>query len=375
MKCFDYAQHRYFALGQYKNIVYSIVVIFTVLLLFQCSDMNNDDSGPAYIGMSLPADFQVFSSDSPWNTPIGNSPAIHPDSDLKINTLVQGYINLGKPARININYTMWTASLHVIDYSRSPLVSITTTSSSLDLYGSVDPDYDGTAHNIPMPVGVWPDPENDGHMILVDPYLKITWEFSKAYIDGNGNWRASIIDKWDLTSQGYREPFTGKRWWRGGARGSGVPYIAGLIRLEEIKGGVINHALAVAASFNGISSTIDPSITELISPVASRSDARHSYTGERLEGPQYILEGARLQLDPALDLDSLGLTSEGRIIAKALQDYGAYLVDISDNFVIYLQNLGSDGGEWNDYIDSIKSIYNIPLDKFRVLDYGQNVIN
>ena len=40
-----------------------------------------------------------------------------------------------------------------------------------------------------------------------------------------------------------------------------------------------------------------------------------------------ILAGARLRLDPTLDLDSLGLTHYGRIIAQALQQYGMILAD------------------------------------------------
>ena len=40
-----------------------------------------------------------------------------------------------------------------------------------------------------------------------------------------------------------------------------------------------------------------------------------------------IPEGARVQLDPALDLDSLSLTPWQKVIARALQRYGMYLAD------------------------------------------------
>jgi hypothetical protein len=37
--------------------------------------------------------------------------------------------------------------------------------------------------------------------------------------------------------------------------------------------------------------------------------------------------GSRLQLDPSLDVAALGLEAGEEMIARALQDYGAYIVD------------------------------------------------
>ena len=57
--------------------------------------------------------------------------------------------------------------------------------------------------------------------------------------------------------------------------------------------------------------------------------------------------GVRLQLDPELDLESLGLSREVKVIARALQSYGMFNGDSTHNtFKIYFQNLGPDGGKW-----------------------------
>ena len=67
--------------------------------------------------------------------------------------------------------------LFVIDSTVCPLVSIESTKG--ELYSTIDPDSNGIAENIPIPQGVWPDPEEDGHMILVDPKINKAWEFSR----------------------------------------------------------------------------------------------------------------------------------------------------------------------------------------------------
>jgi hypothetical protein len=54
-----------------------------------------------------------------------------------------------------------------------------------------------------------------------------------------------------------------------------------------------------------------------------------------------IPEGARVQLDPSLDLDSLGLTPWQKTIARALQEYGMLLVDTGGGFGLQAQWTGS----------------------------------
>jgi hypothetical protein len=42
-----------------------------------------------------------------------------------------------------------------------------------------------------------------------------------------------------------------------------------------------------------------------------------------------IPEGARLQLDPTIDLDALGLSEGEKAVATALQRYGGFLMDVA----------------------------------------------
>jgi hypothetical protein len=82
-------------------------------------------------------------------------------------------------------------------------------------------------------------------------------------------------------------------------------------------------------------------------------------------GVEYIPLGARLQLDPRLNLDLLDLSPEVKIIATAMQKFGMYNVDGSAVFKIYFQNLGPDRGKWKLY--DFRDLEKIPIEKFRVL--------
>lgn len=308
------------------------------------------DDNKGLIGISLPASFQAFSDDSPWNTPIAEAPEIDMDSDKMIQHLKD------KSEIIKGDTVKWTIPIFVIDSTVCPRINIASTKG--ELYSTIDPDNNGIAENIPMPQGVWPDPEEDAHMALVDPEVNKVWEFSQAKQLSDGSWTASIIDVWDLNGPGFRKPFNGSKWWRSGAMGGGMPLIAGLIRPEEVEAGDIQHALLCATPINRKATLYgDPS--ELCYPPASRTDG-YGY------GVEYIPEGARIQLDPDLDLDSLGLSEGSKTVARAMQKYGMIVGMNSNAFKVFFQNLGPDGGAWEKY-NYFQDLKNIPVEKFRVL--------
>jgi len=231
--------------------------------------------------------------------------------------------------------TEWTVPVFVIDAEKCPKIDVWTTSDRLNPF--VDPDKNNIAEGLPIPEGVWADPKEDGHMVLVDPKLRKCWDFSKAKKLAGGGWIASRIDTWDLDGLGFRMPFEGKYWWKYGARGSGMPLLAGLIRPEEVEAGEIKHALVFGCPINR-RSAFPGGKDELCSPPASRTDGKGI-------GQEYIPEGALLQLDPALNLDLLKLSPATKIVARAMQKYGMYNCDNSKAFKIYFQNLGPGKGQ------------------------------
>jgi len=299
------------------------------------------------LGTSLPPGYVPFSPESPFNQPIP------PDAEADaLND--QMIAQLKKAGPLKGDMTRWTVPLFVIDAAVSPKASIRAKGKTF--HPDVDPNGYGFVDDIPMPAGIWPDPEKDGHMLLVDPKLQRAWDFSRLeqYDD---SWVASRLDIWDLSGDGFRRAFRGKKWWLGGARASGFPLIAGLIRPEQIEAGEIGHALVFACPDIRKSTYVDGE-SQVCSPPASRTD------GSKI-GFEYIPMGARLQLDPLLDLTQLKLSPGSLVIATALQRYGMFLCDGSETVKLYFQNLGNDS-EWQ-RLGGFNDLRRIPLERFRVL--------
>jgi hypothetical protein len=330
-----------------KNIKTLILIILVISPFLE----PNTSVYAADPNMSLPADFRAFSPSSPWNTPIATYPKVDPDSDIMIRNLK----NTSRKLKGNI--TSWSVPLFVINENNTPKKNIRSLRNSQNFNPLVDPENKGIVIGIPIPNNVWPDPKSDGHMLLIDPKTRKSWDFSKVKRQPDGSWKASMVFTWDLNGPGYVKPFSGDYWWTLGARGSGMPLVGGLIRPEEIAAGEIKHALVAATPVNRKS--LSNKVRWQLCLPASRTD------GEGI-GKQYIPEGARLQLDPALDLNKLELSPATKIVARALQKYGVFIGDNSEDFNLYFQNMGSDGGKWKHY-NLFDDLENIPVEKFRVL--------
>jgi hypothetical protein len=98
-------------------------------------------------------------------------------------------------------------------------------------------------------------------------------------------------------------------WW--GASASSLSIAGGLITLEDLQRGEINHAVALA-------------IPEVRAGVYA-SPARR--TDGKSASPLSLPEGAHLRLDPNLDIAALHLPRITRMIAEAAQRYGIYVRD------------------------------------------------
>jgi hypothetical protein len=158
---------------------------------------------------------------------------------------------------------------------------------------------------IPIPDKALPAKGTDSNIILWNPKTGDEWGFWQAKPQRDGKW---------IVRNGYH--YNTK--WKGVppvgflSRGAGLPYLAGLIRPWELEQGRIEHAIAFAVNY------------------PSRF---HVYPATKSDGKGLIPDlpsGARLQLDPSLtekDFQAWGLSREGQVIAKALQEYGMILAN------------------------------------------------
>jgi hypothetical protein len=155
-----------------------------------------------------------------------------------------------------------------------------------------------------------------------------------------------------------------------GSGGSGTATVAFLIRPEEIEEGVINHALGCV--LHAIGPWSDSSRYDIIDGFVS-PPAAHTDRQTTSRNPYEIPEGARIQLDPAIDLDSLGLSSTGKIIAKCMQDYGIVCTEAGGNWAIYAEHDLS--ANWNPpsmsgtLLDPIADLVTDSYNPWRVIDF------
>jgi hypothetical protein len=113
-----------------------------------------------------------------------------------------------------------------------------------------------------------------------------------------------------------------------GAAATSLPLAAGLITREDVGRESIDHALAIGLANRTGSSIVRAG--SFASP-AQRSDGKSVSLGS-------IPEGARLRLDPRLDLTSLSLSPFTRLIAEAAQRYGMIVQDGSQSTVVYAED-------------------------------------
>lgn len=155
---------------------------------------------------------------------------------------------------------------------------------------------------VPIPPGARASSGSDGAMVIIDASTNKSYEFWQ-YTTSNGQHRASWGETPALSGDG-----------RPGATGAALSRLAGVVTVEEMRAGRIPHALVFAT---------DSACRSTFRFPAQKTD------GSNLSGASVCIpEGARVQLDPSINVNALpGLTAGERIVARALQEYGAYAMD------------------------------------------------
>jgi hypothetical protein len=296
--------------------------------------------------------WRPFTDASPWNTPIVQNPKLAPDTQSLISDL-----RTSSPygEHLDINMAGYSIPLYYANPS-TPTVDVT-----CDIGGAGFTGSNGmNAHaNVPMPAGAAPDPQGDHHLAIIDRTRNIEWGLWGAQ-NSNGKWTCGLGATADLAGDGLR-PYkpNNPTWYTShGARACGFPLIAGLIRTEEIEAGHIDHALVIAYPHIRAGFYMSP---------ASTAQAR---TGNDSISTRGIPCGGRVQLDPALDLSTLGLSRAGRIVAEALQKYGAYVGDYSGAISLYAENEPSAQAYWSNVLDIYEFRDKLDMSKLRVLEFG-----
>jgi hypothetical protein len=168
---------------------------------------------------------------------------------------------------------------------------------------------------VPIPPGAQPAAGSDAQLTVWQPSRDRLWEFWRLTRQADG-WHARWGGAMERVAEspGY---FTSSAWpgaqYNWGATATSLPLVGGLITLEDLQKGAINHALALS---------LPASKADVWSWPAQRSDAVAT-------NPGAVPQGTRFRLDPALNIASLGLPKLTRMIAVAAQRYGIVVRDTS----------------------------------------------
>jgi hypothetical protein len=161
---------------------------------------------------------------------------------------------------------------------------------------------------VPVPPDARAAGGTDKAMVIWQPATDTLWEFWLME-RRDGSWHARWGGRMtDVShSPGY---YTGtERNW--GTSATSMPLLGGLITLDDVRSGHIDHALGMA---------IPEARKNWWTWPAQRTDGKK-------DDPGAIPEGARFRLDPRLDLDSLHLYPLVRMMAQAAQRYGIVVRD------------------------------------------------
>ena len=251
---------------------------------------------------------QLFAPGSVWNAAIPANAAIDPSSPRMVTVL-----DAEVSSELQSGVGPWIATskastpLYVVSRNQ-PVVRVRLDAPTVAWRSSLQRAFAA----VPVPARARPASGSDAQMTVWQPATDKLWEFFHMRLESDG-WHAAWGGAMDdvSSSPGY---YTTSSWpgalpqW--GATATSLPLVGGLMTLRELRAGVIHHALSIA---------LPAPRAGVFARPAERSDG----TG----GPDTIPEGARLRLDPHLDLARLSLPPLTRMIALAAQRYGMIVRD------------------------------------------------
>ena len=302
---------------------------------------------------------RFFSDDSFWNTPIPRNAEIDPRSDHFTDLLMRAAYYSG----VGINLTRWTIPVYEVD-GRTPRRRIHRRPNNHPDYVAFGQPFGhgpGFGPEIPIPDRAEPDPQDDSHMAMVDWTNMRAWDMWWLRRRDDGDWESATGMTYALDGPGvfdramfHVQPGESIHF-HGPSRAAGVPAIAGLIMLDEVRAGRIEHKLPFACGCNALCEFVWP---------ATWADGQL---------PGGIPEGAVIRLDPDLDLSQFHLSPGATVVARALQEYGAVNVDSSGGNGLYAEHpLGKPGSSWEGLLDPF-CITHIEAKHYRVLKLGEVV--
>ena len=263
--------------------------------------------GPHEVVTPFPAR-RAFGRSSVWNRPLPRNARLDPASRRLSRALAD---RVRREATVGtgpwINTTRWSVPVYTVG------ADVPTVRVQLDNH---KPQLQRDFEAVPIPARAVSSNDTDQVLAIYQPATDTYWDFYRMHRQADG-WHATYGGKMGNASSNpghFPYPY--------GASASGLPLLAGLMTIRELKSLKIDHALALAV----------PTVAaDMITWPAQRSDGRTF-------GPQAIPEGTHFRLDPSVDLRKLGLSPVALAMARAAQRYGIIVRDGASNVTFYAED-------------------------------------
>lgn len=240
----------------------------------------------------------LFPADNPWHFDISTFP-VHPNSSSLVNSV-------GASTALHPDFgTQYDGVPWGIPYT---LVGSTQTKLpvSFDYADESDPG----PYPIPLdaPIEGGSASTGDRHVLVVDTSAKQLYEMWDSHPQSN-SWKAGSGAKFDIASNALRpETWTS-------ADAAGLPVLPGLVRYDEIRRGVIDHAIRM---------TVSTSRKEYIWPARHQAGSTTS--------PNAPAMGERFRLKASFD--TTGYPPAAKTVIVAMKKYGLIVADNGSNWFI-----------------------------------------
>lgn len=291
------------------------------LMLFGLSQLGGYVSGAAGAEPTVQAPpMRLFATNSFWNEQPPATAAVDPNSKPVVAALAQEVSQEEQaddgPA---INTAAWSVPIYKVPASQ-PTVEVRLPYASLLWRCTLQAAWEA----VPLPADAQPAAGTDKHLVVWQPSTKRLWEFwhlEKTSTGWEAYWGGAMQNAFG-NSGAY-----GPQAWPGattdwGASASSLSIAGGLITLEDLQKGIINHALAIA---------VPNARAGVYASPAERTDGSDSEASS-------LPEGAHLRLRPGLDLSALHLPHFVMMLAEAAQRYGIFVRDTASNVALYAQD-------------------------------------
>jgi hypothetical protein len=271
-----------------------IVLVFLSLALFPAASLAADAP-------------QFFSPTGVWNAPLAGNAALASNSSSLVGSLNSAVKTYGTWINTNVSST--------------PIYTVPTGQPTVRVTVTTNPTFASTQAlqrdlaAVPLPAGALPGAGADASLVISQPSTNTMWEFWQLKRTDSG-WTTSWGGKMTSVSTNtgiFPAPY--------GATATSLPTVGGLMLMNELAAGSINHAVSFAMPY--------PAAGKYVYP-AQRTDGNGPATS--------VPEGTRFRLPASLNIDAMKIPPFVAMLAKAVQRYGMILNNRGDDVAFFAED-------------------------------------